>query len=150
MKPMAVLVVSVVCLANGMFWALVFAFGPSIRGGRDYWGWFAPACLVLLLIWLSVKIVQRKRLAWHVGAVVYAPVGLLGLLTIPMYVMQSFVRVDLRQAMPLRTCLLCLVYTVAYVMLYAHRGVRQLFRPPQASGEAKAAIDDPEARNSGI
>jgi ACR3 family arsenite efflux pump ArsB len=83
MKPMAVLVVSVLDLAFGTFCTLAFVFLPSVLDAPNYWERLVFSCLVLLLLWLSVGIIQRKRLARYMGAVVYAPLALSGLLAIP-------------------------------------------------------------------
>lgn len=142
MKPKTILVVCVVYLAFVMFCTLVFLFLPSVLDGHDYWGRFTFASLVMLLVWLSVKIIQQKRLAWYMGAIVFGPLALSGLLAIPMYIMQSFGRVDPREAMPLWGGLLCVAYSFAFVMLFAHRGVRGLFRTPQVGGGAETTTDD--------
>ena len=82
MKPKIILVVSVVYLALGMFSVLAFVFLPSMLDGHDYWGRFVFGVLVMLLIWLSVKIIRGRRFAWYTGAIVFTPLALAGLLAI--------------------------------------------------------------------
>ncbi len=137
MKPKTILAVSVAYLALGMFSVLAFVFLSSLLDRRDYLGRFLFASLVALLIWLSVKIIQGKRFAWFAGAIVFAPLALSGALAIPMYVVQTFGHVDPKEALSPWGCLFCVACVFAYVMLFAHRGVRGLFRRPQVGGETE-------------
>ena len=144
MKPTTVLVVSVVYFAFGMFCAVAFAFLPCGLGTRSiYWENLVFACLLMLPIWLAGRTIRRKRLAWYVGAVVFAPLALCGLLAIPLYVMQPFAPVDARQFEPLWVRFVCASFTVAYVMLYALTHLRHLQPPITQPGLDSAKRGNP-------
>lgn len=128
MKPRIILVVSVVYLALGMLNVLAFVFLPSLLDARGYWGRFAFAFLVILLIWLSVRIIQGKSLARFTGAVVFAPLALAGVLAIPIYVMQSFYHVVPQDALSPLQCLFDVAFLLAFGTIF---GVKDVFRKPQ-------------------
>ena len=137
MNPKIILVVSVVYLALGMFSILAFVFLPSMLDGHDYWGRFVFGVLVMLLIWLSVKIIRGRRFHGTRVPLCLHRLLLLGLLAIPMYVMQSFRHVDSRETLSPWGCLFCVAYLFAFVILFAHRGVRGLFRRPRLAIKAR-------------